>query len=169
MVASADERFGPLLQRYGDKGFDRLGKSGLFDAFATNYRMSEPQAAVAAAQLSRLEAIAAKRAHFGNLLTEKIAGVPGIEPHQVHVDDRCVYWFYMLRLHPKALRCDRAEFAKALAAEGARVGFVYRGNREAADSLVQEVAATGGASLALQADVTDGEDEDQDRAEHELG
>src|SRR5207237_10599186 len=51
VVASGDSRFGPLLQRYGDKGFDRLGKTGLFDAFATNYRMSEPQAAVAAAQL----------------------------------------------------------------------------------------------------------------------
>src|SRR5262249_1125364 len=95
VVASRDERFGPLLQRYGDKGFDRLDKRGLFDAFATNYRMSEPQAAVAAAQLGRLEEIAAKRARLGNLLTEKIAGVPGIEPHQVRADDRCVYWFYM--------------------------------------------------------------------------
>ena len=52
VVASGDERFGPLLQRFGDKGFDRLGKSGLFESFATNYRMSEPQAAVAAAQLA---------------------------------------------------------------------------------------------------------------------
>jgi 3-oxoacyl-[acyl-carrier protein] reductase len=44
---------------------------------------------------------------------------------------------------------------RAFAAEGARVGFVYRGNREAADSLVQEVAAGGGTVLALQSDVTD--------------
>jgi len=126
VVASGDQRFGPLLQRFGDKGFDRLGKTGLFDSFATNYRMSEPQAAVAAAQLGRLEGIAAKRARLGNLLGEQIAGAPGVEPHQVRPDDRCTYWFYMLRLRPGALRCDRAEFVKALAAEGvpASAGYI---------------------------------------------
>jgi len=53
VVASSDERFGPLLQKFGDKGGNRV-KWGGFDAFSTNYRMSEPQAAVAAAQLTRL-------------------------------------------------------------------------------------------------------------------
>src|SRR5216110_1247922 len=65
VVASNDERFGPLLQKFGDKGFDRV-KGGLFESFATNYRMSEPQAAVAAAQLDRLEGIISKRARLGN-------------------------------------------------------------------------------------------------------
>jgi len=51
VVGSSDERFGPLLQKFGDKGGDRR-KWGGFNAFATNYRMSEPQAAVAAAQLT---------------------------------------------------------------------------------------------------------------------
>src|SRR5262249_12317872 len=116
IVASGDDRFGPLLQRYGDKGYDRLSTSGLFDGFATNYRMIEPQAAVAPAQLGRLEKIAATRSRLGNLLSEKIAVVPGIEPHQVAADNRCTYWFYLLRLRPGAFRCSQAEFAKALAA-----------------------------------------------------
>src|SRR5438034_464906 len=77
VVGSNDEKFGPLLQRFGDKGFDRL-KPGLFEAFATNYRMSEPQAAVAAAQLERLEGIVSQRARLGNLLTEKLTGLRGI-------------------------------------------------------------------------------------------
>ncbi len=126
VVASGDERFGPLLQRFGDKGFDRLGKSGLFESFATNYRMSEPQAAVAAAQLDRLEGIAAKRALLGGLLTEGIAGTPGVETHRVHPEDRCTYWFAMIRIRPGALRCDRARFVKALAAEGvpASAGYI---------------------------------------------
>jgi dTDP-4-amino-4,6-dideoxygalactose transaminase len=125
IVASSDERYGPRLQRYGDKGFDRLETSGLFDAFATNYRMSEPQAAVTAAQLTRVEAISAKRSRLGNLLTENITGVPGIEPHKVRAEDRCTYWFYMLRVRPEALKCDRAEFVKALAAEGVQAGAGY--------------------------------------------
>jgi dTDP-4-amino-4,6-dideoxygalactose transaminase len=124
MVGSSDERFGPLLQKFGDKGGNRV-KWGGFDAFATNYRMSEPQAAVAAAQLTRLEAIAAKRAKLGNLLTEKIADLPGIIPHQVHPEDRAVYWFYMFRIRPEAFRCNRSDFTKALLAEGAPVSGGY--------------------------------------------
>jgi len=124
MVGSSDERFGPLLQKYGDKGGNRA-KWGGFDGFATNYRMSEPQAAVAAAQLTRLEAIAAKRAKLGNLLTEKIADLPGIIPHQVHAEDRAVYWFYMFRVRPEAFRCNRSVFTKALLAEGAPVSGGY--------------------------------------------
>jgi dTDP-4-amino-4,6-dideoxygalactose transaminase len=126
LVGSNDERFGPLLQRYGDKGFDRLSASGLFDSFSTNYRMSEPQAAVAAAQLDRLERIATQRARLGGLLTEKITGLTGLRLHQVHVEDYCTYWFYMLRFQPEAFRCDRATFVKALSAEGvpASAGYI---------------------------------------------
>jgi 3-oxoacyl-[acyl-carrier protein] reductase len=43
---------------------------------------------------------------------------------------------------------------KALAAEGARVAFVYRTNQRAADGLTQEVSQAGGTALALQCDVT---------------
>jgi perosamine synthetase len=125
VVGSSDERFGPLLQKFGDKGGNRV-KWGGFDAFATNYRMSEPQAAVAAAQLTRLQSIAERRARLGNLLTENIADLPGIIPHQVHPDDRAVYWFYMFRVRPEALRCNRSVFVRALVAEGvpARGGYI---------------------------------------------
>lgn len=126
VVASADAKFGRLLQQFGDKGMDRLDKSGLFDTFATNYRMSEPQAAVAAAQLTRVESIAERRSRLGNLLNEELAGAAGIERPSIRPDDRCSYWFFMLRVRPEALRCDRAEFVKALAAEGvpAAAGYI---------------------------------------------
>jgi 3-oxoacyl-[acyl-carrier protein] reductase len=41
----------------------------------------------------------------------------------------------------------------ALAKAGAKVAFVYRGSKEASDSLVEEVKATGGEAVAIQADV----------------
>jgi 3-oxoacyl-[acyl-carrier protein] reductase len=44
---------------------------------------------------------------------------------------------------------------KALAGAGAKVAFVYRGSREAADSLKKEVGDAGGTVLALQGDVAD--------------
>ena len=126
IVASSDERFGPALQKYGDKGFDRLKPTDGFAAFAPNYRMSEPQAAVAAAQMARVENMAAKRSHLGSVLSQAIADIPGIIPHGVRLEDRCSYYFYMLRMDPKAFRCSRDELAKAIRAEGvpASAGYI---------------------------------------------
>lgn len=125
VVACNDPQYGMLLQPMGDKGFVRSGGDGLFHHFATNYRMSEPQAAVAAGQITRLEQIAASRARLGNRLTERIEHLPGIAPHQVRAADRCVYWFYMLRIDPATIT-DRAKFVKALVAEGvpASAGYI---------------------------------------------
>lgn len=124
-VGSSDERFGPLLQRFGDKGANRT-RPGLQTLFATNYRMTELQAGFAAAQLTRLENIASTRSHNGNLLGEKITGIPGIVPHGIDPADRATYWFYMFRMEPKKLKCDRAQFVKALVAEGvpASAGYI---------------------------------------------
>jgi 3-oxoacyl-[acyl-carrier protein] reductase len=60
---------------------------------------------------------------------------------------------------------------QALAAEGAKVAFVYRGSQPAADSLVEAVRQTGGTALAVQADVTDpaAAQACADRVEKELG
>jgi dTDP-4-amino-4,6-dideoxygalactose transaminase len=125
VVASSDERFGPLLQSYGDKGGDRIKSAGIFERFSTNYRMSELQAAFAAAQLERLEGIAATRSRLGNLLSEKIADLNGVAPHGVDAADRATYWFYMLRIDPGELKCDQAQFVKALVAEGVSASAGY--------------------------------------------
>ena len=126
VVGSNDERFGPLLQKLCTKGCDRVSRQGFQTTmFSTNYRMTEPQAAVAAAQLGRLESIVSRRSHFGNLLSEKISGIPGILPHEVHPEDRATYYFYMFRMQPEAFRCDRADFVRALVREGVRAGAGY--------------------------------------------
>jgi dTDP-4-amino-4,6-dideoxygalactose transaminase len=125
IVASSDERFGPLLQRFGDKGANRT-QPGLQQLFATNYRMSELQAGFAAAQLTRLEKIASTRARIGGAIGEKLAGSPGLIPHGIDAADRATYWFYMFRIDPKKLKCDRTQFVKALVAEGvpASAGYI---------------------------------------------
>ncbi len=129
VVATSHETYGPLLQRFGDKGAARgvTREGGGFRAFATNYRMSEPQAAMVAGQLTRLEGIAATRARLGNLLTEQIKDIPGIIPHDVHPEDRAVYWFYMFRIQPDAFRINRDDIARTLRAEGAPAAGGYIG------------------------------------------
>jgi len=118
IALSSDETFGPLLTKFGDKGTNRYDPKDSSTALGANYRMSELQAAFVAAQLTRLEDIVSKRSRLGALLTQELTGTPGIATHHVDKEDRCSYWFYMTRLVPEKLRCDRAQFTKALAAEG---------------------------------------------------
>lgn len=49
-----------------------------------------------------------------------------------------------------------AAIVRRLTGAGARVAFVYKGAQEAADSLVGEIAASGGEACAIRADVSDG-------------
>jgi len=60
---------------------------------------------------------------------------------------------------------------KAFATEGAKVAFVFRGHKEAADSLAAEISGAGGTTLALQADVASLEDAQRcaERVEKEWG
>jgi 3-oxoacyl-[acyl-carrier protein] reductase len=44
---------------------------------------------------------------------------------------------------------------KSLAGKGAKVAFVYRGNKDAADSLVREITDGGGSAMPLQGDVAE--------------
>ena len=121
VVASSDPKIGPALLKFSDKGNDRA-RAGFTleqtDVLATNYRMSELQAAFAAVQLERLEGIAARRAALGGLLAEGISGLPAIVPPQLRAGDRSTFWFFYFRLRPDRLRCTRNEFADALRAEG---------------------------------------------------
>jgi dTDP-4-amino-4,6-dideoxygalactose transaminase len=77
------------------------------------------QAAFVSAQLTRLETIAEKRSQLGALLSAELADVPAIATPKVEPRDRCVYWIYLCRFVPEKARCDRAQFVKALVAEGA--------------------------------------------------
>ncbi len=118
IVASNDGRFGPVLQKFGDKAYDRVGGTRTPEFLAPNYRITEPQSAVAAAQLTRLEGIVEKRSAMGFRLTSRLEDIHGIHPHEVNEGNRCSFWFYILHPDFRALSCSRKEFVEALKAEG---------------------------------------------------
>lgn len=118
IVASSDERFGPLLQKFGDKAYDRSGGGRMPDVLAPNYRISEPQSAIAAAQMERMWEFTQKRADAGRALNELLQDVRGVEIHRADARDRWTCWFYLMRLEAGVLSCDNKEFAAALSAEG---------------------------------------------------
>jgi dTDP-4-amino-4,6-dideoxygalactose transaminase len=125
LVATNSEQYGPGLSKWGDKSYDRVTGGREVEELAPNYRISEPQSAVAAAQLTKLNDIVARRNRAGELLTSLIAGAPGLLPPVVAKGDTHSYWFYMLRLDLARFTLSRAEIAAALNAEGVPCGAGY--------------------------------------------
>ncbi len=125
MVATNSEVYGPGLSKWGDKSYDRVTGGRDPEELAPNYRISEPQSAVATAQLTKLNAIVARRNRTGELLTSLLAGAPGVLLPVVAKGDTHSYWFYMLRLELARFRVPRADLAAALTAEGVACGAGY--------------------------------------------
>ncbi len=125
IVATDNDEIGARLQPCGDKGYNRLKAVRSPEILAPNYRMSEPQAAVAAAQLERLPEIAQSYERIGSHLNERLRDLPGFHPPQVNPDDFCTCWFYLFRIDPSAFRCSRDEIVKALIAEGVKAKASY--------------------------------------------
>ena len=118
IVATNSEHYGPGLSKWGDKSYDRVAGGRAPEELAPNYRISEPQSAVAVAQLTKLNDIVARRHHAGELLTSLLAGAPGVIPPRVAAGDTHSYWFYMLRLDLAQFTVPRGEITAALNAEG---------------------------------------------------
>lgn len=125
VVACNDPAYGALLQKCGDKAYPRDGSPRRPQFLAPNYRISEPQSAVAAVQLTKMEAIAAAGSRLGNLLVELLRDVPGVRMTVVRPEDRCTFWFTMFRLDLARLSCTREVFAAALNAEGMQAAAGY--------------------------------------------
>lgn len=70
---------------------------------AWNYRSDELHAALARAQLMRLDDRIATVQRNAAILTRGLAGLPGLEPPVVPADRSCVYYRYRLRLNPEQL------------------------------------------------------------------
>ncbi len=124
IVGTNSEKYGPHLNNWADKDYGRTegGRDPL--TLAPNYRISEPQAAVAAAQLTKLPDIVARRHHIGGFLTASLTGTPGLQLPYVPPGNLHSYWFYLLRLELPRFNQPRAEIAAALAAEGVACGAV---------------------------------------------
>ncbi|HUG12799.1 MAG TPA: DegT/DnrJ/EryC1/StrS family aminotransferase [Opitutaceae bacterium] len=122
IVGTNDERFGPTLTKWGDKHYDRVTNNRNPEALSPNYRMSEPQAAVAAAQMAQMHEIVARHIHFGTRLLGHLRELelPGIVLPAIDPRDTHSFWFVLLRLDPAHFSCTRDEFVVALVAEGAQ-------------------------------------------------
>jgi perosamine synthetase len=85
---------------------------------ALNYRMTELQGAVAAAQLEKLEDVVDERISLAEELTTALAGVPGIATPQIEPCDVHTYWKYCLRVDPAVISGGTVALGAALKQRG---------------------------------------------------
>ena len=117
VISNDDGRFGRALRHCSDKGWprERGGRDHLF--LATNYHMTELQAAVGLEQLKKLDQFVAARVSAADRLTELLADVD-VTPILPLSDTVGVYFFYCFGLDPSKLSAPIPDVMKALVAEG---------------------------------------------------
>ena len=96
--------------------------------------MDDLHAAIGRAQLKKLPGIIERRLAFVKMMLDRGFGeLPGIYIPQKDLKpgfESC-YWWWRLRFVGEAMKCSRAEFCKALAAEGITVSENYYSARPA--------------------------------------
>jgi dTDP-4-amino-4,6-dideoxygalactose transaminase len=107
-----------LCHNYADKFYDRHGRNVRLQALAPNYRMSELDGAMAAAQLPKLDAIVRRRRVLGDRLNGELGRIRGIIPQDRPAGAECSYFFYLFRIDPRIITCSRDQFLHALGNEG---------------------------------------------------
>jgi len=111
------ERIRFIGQSRGAEAAPHFGRRHTAPGYA--YRMTQSTAAICLGQLEIIREQVAHRDRMARLLTELIAGIPGVTPLPVP-ESTTVYscWMFGLSLDPGAFRCTTEEFADQLAAAG---------------------------------------------------
>jgi perosamine synthetase len=95
-----DDDLARRLRLASDKCYDRsptaVDRNPTF--LAGNYRMTELQAAVAIAQLGKLDSIISRRRSWCGRLHERLADIPGVQRPQITPGCEHSWWFYMFRV-----------------------------------------------------------------------
>lgn len=106
------------VRLFVDKCYFRDGRKRNPYFLAPNYQMTELQAAVAIAQLAKLEGIVGARVRLVKRLGDGLSGVEGVIPHGVPAGCEHTGFLYTVRLDPACFRVDLDTFCRALTDEG---------------------------------------------------
>lgn len=122
-----DDDLAERMRLFADKGWSRSGGQRDYPMFGMNYRMNELTAAVALAQLGKVEGFVARRSELGDLLSSLIADIEGIHLMERRADDRTTYWLFPMYVEDGVGGHSPQRFAEALSAEGVPAGHGYIG------------------------------------------
>jgi dTDP-4-amino-4,6-dideoxygalactose transaminase len=107
-----------LIRNHAEVVLQKKGGSDLTNMLGFNYRMTEIEAAIASEQLKKLDGLLDARIERADQLTELLSNLPGLSTPTVRPDCKHAYYLYVLRYDQSQVGVPRAQFARALAAEG---------------------------------------------------
>lgn len=127
MVVTNDEELYWNAKRFADRGkpFNSDAPGNMF--LGINYRMTELGAAIGRVQLQKLPTIVANRRRLMAVLGEELAAadLQCVKLGKQIEGANSAYWFFLIRFFAERSTVDKAQFAAAVAAEGAPVGADY--------------------------------------------
>jgi perosamine synthetase len=106
------------IRNHAENIVEGAGIADLTNMVGFNYRMTEMSAAVGIEQLKRVEPEVMRRQKLAEHLTAGVAGLEGITPPMVRPGCRHVYYTWTARIDEAKLGVSRADFSRALTAEG---------------------------------------------------
>ena len=118
IVTTNDERLARRMFLFINKAWGYGDENPDHYFLALNYRMSELQGAVAAAQLDKLEAVVRARIAAAAKLTERLRALRGIETPYVSPANVHTYWKYCLRVKDDVIRGGAPALARLLKERG---------------------------------------------------
>lgn len=114
MVVSNDEHLARRMFLFINKAWGYGDPNPDHYFLALNYRISELQAAVALAQLDKLQSVVDRRVRSAAKLTRMLSGIGGIKTPPVAAGAEPVYWKYCLTVDGTVVRDGAIGLAKAL-------------------------------------------------------
>ena len=114
-----------LIRNHAEAVADDRGDHAHVDLIGFNYRMTELEAAIAAEQLKKLEALTHARIEAAEFLRERWSKIPGLAPASVRPDCRHVYYVFALTYDADVLGVPRERFVEAVRAEGVPLSAGY--------------------------------------------
>jgi len=83
-----------------------------------SYHMSNLQAAVGLAQLSKIERFIEKKRRIAKIYAEELSSINGITLHPEMPWGKCIYWLYSILIDPEKIRILRDDLAEKLEERG---------------------------------------------------
>jgi len=113
MCLTNDEELAERMRILRDHGMDPR-KRYWHNVVGFNYRMTNLQAAIGVAQLSKIEKFIEKKRRIARLYAEELSSIEGITLHPEMPWAKCVYWLYSILIDEKKAGMTRDKLVKKL-------------------------------------------------------
>ena len=114
-----------LIRNHAEAVVEAKGVKNIANMLGFNYRMTEIEAAIASAQLQKLEKLLLPRIEAADFLSAGLRGLPGLTVPTIPSYVRHGYYVYALKYDETVSGVPRAAVAAALRAEGVPIGEGY--------------------------------------------